>query len=358
MVPVGGEWPTFCIDKYEVKATGKKGSRSQLPHEDFSPTEAITVSVPGVIPTVGLSFDQAKAACANTIVRDENGKEVGRKHLTTRKEWEDAGDGVLGNGGYRWPYGDTWQDDTCATPKRNGVRHLVTLSNTGSYPECSSPFGVMDQLGNAWEWVDSEYTINIQKWFELVQKLGFDIRRAANNSVLIHPKERDHIFFAINGMDKAKYTVNSDGQLVFSGAQFDARAHGITFSGYLFLHKESFDARAEKLDIDIDEWAFLPAMLGKNNKVDSETMTKKLLFLPVHFNMSSNRKKGDSVTQDQILYVLSSSEGASIPDKRGCAWYVGVPEFCTLKATNFHHMHDFQGTIGFRCASDLIKIDQ
>ncbi len=88
-------------------------------------------------PVIGVSWEDAKAYA----------QWVG-KRLPTEEEWEFAARGPEGR---RYPWGDQWKSD-CANVDnvRNGV------INVGSY-NCSSPFGVQDLIGNAWEWTDSPW---------------------------------------------------------------------------------------------------------------------------------------------------------------------------------------------------------
>lgn len=64
--------------------------------------------------------------------------------LPTEQEWQRA---ALGDTGCNYPWGEGI-DETRA----NYANHVGQVSAVGSYPNGQSPFGVMDMIGNLWEW--------------------------------------------------------------------------------------------------------------------------------------------------------------------------------------------------------------
>lgn len=59
------------------------------------------MSAPGLVPRVSLTFEEAAAACAAWPPVDATGVVYGTRHLATAQEWEDAGDGQIGEGALR-----------------------------------------------------------------------------------------------------------------------------------------------------------------------------------------------------------------------------------------------------------------
>lgn len=74
------------------------------------------------------------------------------KRLPHEWEWQYASQGTDGRA---YPWGDTWKADAVPTPSHGRV--LNEPDNVDAHPSGASPFGVMDLVGNVWQWTD-EYT--------------------------------------------------------------------------------------------------------------------------------------------------------------------------------------------------------
>ncbi|MCP4807343.1 MAG: formylglycine-generating enzyme family protein [Proteobacteria bacterium] len=265
----------FCIDRYEVQVTGDKGARDQY----ASPGgKATATSKAGVVPSHGVSFSQAMRICENS-----------GKRLPTAQEWEDAGDGVLGDGGTLYPYGDTWDPTACLS----GEGGYSETQPSGSLSTCVSPFGVYDQVGNLWEWTVGEGVVDIDAWLEK------------------------------HGMSEV------DGRLVTHRAQ------------------ETLYAQRTPVLADADGVLHLPPVKTWKKAYLRATGSAKSAaeLLPVAYIAEADRT---------VLQIHRDGDGGVVPDKRGCGYYTHGHENCSLGQSSLgDHFHDFDGTIGFRCVSDL-----
>ncbi|MGV8944541.1 formylglycine-generating enzyme family protein [Thermomonas sp.] len=74
------------------------------------------------------------------------------KRLPREWEWQFAAQGTDGRA---YPWGVAWRDDAVPAPSRG--RHHGVPADVDAHPLGVSPFGVLDMVGNIWQWTD-EYT--------------------------------------------------------------------------------------------------------------------------------------------------------------------------------------------------------
>lgn len=147
MVLAPGPDGSLCISRYEMSS-----DPPMAPGVDLPPQVRI-VSREGNLPLL-VTWEQARRLCGEALLPD--GSTQAGWHLCTSREWRDACDGTPGDGGrpYPTPTGG-YTDKTCGVASYK-VRFSPALSPTGAYPDCHTPEGVYDLLGNAWEWTDPQ----------------------------------------------------------------------------------------------------------------------------------------------------------------------------------------------------------
>jgi formylglycine-generating enzyme required for sulfatase activity len=124
--------PAFYIDKTEMS---NAQVQAVWPEHTFSPgLEAH--------PAVGLSWNQAVEVLSKTD-----------KRLPTSLEWEKASRGTDGR---IYPWGDEASFEGRAhvgTPRENPACGWGELIEVTALEDGASPYGLLNTLGNAWEWV-------------------------------------------------------------------------------------------------------------------------------------------------------------------------------------------------------------
>jgi hypothetical protein len=143
---IRGQAP-FCVDQYEASlASGELGHADQPEGGDGS-TTAVAASVRFAHPAAGVSWHQARAACANA-----------GKRLCTAQEWQVT---CRGDQELTYPYGETYQPGTCNgfAASRGGVVEAGAMIEAvpredGGFDAagCVSVHGAYDLSGNVWEW--------------------------------------------------------------------------------------------------------------------------------------------------------------------------------------------------------------
>jgi formylglycine-generating enzyme required for sulfatase activity len=76
------------------------------------------------------------------------------KRLPHEWEWQYAAQGADGRA---YPWGNDWNPEAVPQPDRG--RDLQPASAVDAHPQGASPFGVLDMVGNVWQWTD-EYSDN------------------------------------------------------------------------------------------------------------------------------------------------------------------------------------------------------
>src|SRR5271165_2287230 len=72
------------------------------------------------------------------------------KRLPREWEWQYAAQG--GDANRLYPWGNTWEANDVPAPDKG--RSLTAPDDVDAHPSGASPFGVLDMVGNVWQWTD------------------------------------------------------------------------------------------------------------------------------------------------------------------------------------------------------------
>jgi formylglycine-generating enzyme required for sulfatase activity len=136
--------PTFVIDKIELTASEYKACVTTGGCTAARTDSGCNFGVSGKEdhPINCVDWNQAKAYCS-----------WAGKRLLTESEWEKAARGLDGR---KYPWGNDPLDCDHAVMSVSPCSSTETAP-VGSKPLGASPFGVMDMVGNVWEWVEDDY---------------------------------------------------------------------------------------------------------------------------------------------------------------------------------------------------------
>jgi len=284
--------PRFCIMTYEAQVS-----------------DGQVFSEAGSRPSVNISFYDAQAHCHSLSYSDSNGEKTAR--LATHAEWQDAGDGQIGQGGTVYPWGDDSDYRPCVLPDPASGISWDDYQASGSMSDCVSEFGLYDQIGNVWEWVNEGYSINIDQWF---------LARSEEQITL---------------------EVSGDQLLLQSGELSEFILHVVAFQFNEFYTDDSGVLHASTVSPYLSNGPSVGYLMPKTA---SELMDANHL-LPIRLDFEEDRLNARILLEQQ-------RDGEPIGVKVGGAFYSGAD--ATLQKKFYGHVPDFNGSIGFRCSVDSL----
>jgi len=129
---------SFYIDKTEVTNRAFLDFCHATGH---TPPKGAEIS-PSNNPVVNVTIDDARSFCG-----------WAGKRLPTANEWEKAARGPTGQ---LYPWGNSFNYSLANLPRDASAAKTAKLASAMDYELGKSPYGALNMLGNAWEWVNAE----------------------------------------------------------------------------------------------------------------------------------------------------------------------------------------------------------
>jgi formylglycine-generating enzyme required for sulfatase activity len=148
---------SFYIDKTEVTNRAFLDFCRATGH---TPSESAQLS-PGDYPVVNVTNEDARSFCG-----------WAGKRLPTADEWEKA---ARGPHGQLYPWGSDFNYSLANLPRDASMAKTAKLAPATAYDSGKSPYGALNMLGNAWEWVDASAPAPPADEFRVYQRIFRDL---------------------------------------------------------------------------------------------------------------------------------------------------------------------------------------
>jgi len=125
-----GAYRTFCMETGHPLPPGNQEAATELP-------------------VVNVTFDDA-----------ERFAHWAHKRLPTAVEWEKA---ARGTDGRTYPWGNDLNFQLANLPRDKAAKKSAKLAPAVAYASGASPYGALNMLGNVWQWVDAQVSVNFEE---------------------------------------------------------------------------------------------------------------------------------------------------------------------------------------------------
>ncbi len=208
MVLVGAGEARVGKDRHPVRLDGFYIDRTEVTNQAYlrfcretqHPVPPGAEQAPPDYPVVNITFQEARDFALWT-----------KKRLPTGLEWEKS---ARGTSGQIYPWGNDLRFDLANIPRNLAAAKSARLASATAYTSGASPYGALNMLGNAWEWID----------IPAVAPAGAEFQNYAEMfSDLVPALVRTEPFYEVRG-GSYRYTPDDPTALIWDSSPVPARA--------------------------------------------------------------------------------------------------------------------------------------
>jgi len=320
----------FLIDKYQCSQPDAT-ALSRGTTTPNTPGVVAATSQQGVVPWTDISQTNALVASSNRII---NGRAC---HMVSMQEWATAcflikllGHDIRGNNNWGRDYrdADVWENYGIKDPVKPGydghdIARVLTGSGPISWSHNGMANGIVDIVGNIWEWLD--FVINCGRYQSIKTALINDVDgiTTTDTAIVIDNVQNPELWPATNGLVLIKAEGTNADEYVIYGTFTDNGAGNYTLSGCQRGQKgtgasvHNNNAQVQRIvDYCIipGGWTAKIADAGLNNSTDPATFTYSELVLGPG---GANPAVGNVLQCQTEQMTVTAVNGTSVTVSRG-----------------------------------------
>ncbi len=187
---------SFYIDRTEVT----NQAYLMFCRETHHPVPPGAAQAPPDYPVVNITFPEARDFAL-----------WAKKRLPSAVEWEKA---ARGTSGQSYPWGNDLRFELANIPFAKAAGKSIRLASASAYASGGSPYGALNMLGNAWEWIDTPAVAPAGAEFKNYAEMFSDL------APVLVPTEP---FYEVRG-GSYRYTPDDPTALIWDSSPVPARA--------------------------------------------------------------------------------------------------------------------------------------